>query len=108
MLGFWLHLNIEIAPDCVAQSGPTFLVSGESPASASQVLFRFVSVIMLVRKYSDGPGCFQQWGHQNSELPVILTYVLTEGVSMKTLSLCGCGCVKKNQKPKPKQKLGSM
>ena len=51
MLGLWLHLDMEIAPECVAHSGLTFLVAGESPASASQVLWWYASAITLVRKY---------------------------------------------------------
>lgn len=39
MLVLWLHLNMEIAPDCVTQPGLQFLVSGDSLASASQVLW---------------------------------------------------------------------
>ena len=51
MLGLWLHLDMEIASDYVAQCALTFLVTGESPALASQVLRWYMSAITLVRKY---------------------------------------------------------
>lgn len=43
------HLDMEIAPDCVAQPGLPFLVSGDSLASVSQVLWWYRSAGMLVK-----------------------------------------------------------